>query len=1035
MKKSFSLIETAMRGCICHRHSLLSVKVFLAVATILIVAVQSAVAGGTIKGKVLDKEVKEALPGANILVKGTSIGAATNLDGEYVIPNVPAGEHTIEVTYIGYKSTRIRVTVPEDGTVEQNFRMEAVAVQGEAVVVTAQGLGQAQAINQQLASDKIANIVSETRIQELPDFNAAQAISRLPGVSTLQNAGEANKVVVRGLAPQYNAVEVEGIQLASTGSAQIGPAALENTNETSSGNGTVTNDRSVDLSMVTPYMIKSIAVYKSLTPDMNANAIGGTVNMELREAPSDLHYDLLWQSGYTAKSSKYGNYRAIASGSRRFFNDRLGAYLLINAEKYDRNADNMDAQYDTRSTEISDNGFPPVTVRNVQLNRHLETRNRYGGNLIMDYRLPSGSIKSINMLTRLKSDYADHKMRLNYSGAGSGNIDFSYREGINTIDLTVNSLDLDYDFGFFSMDMKAAYTTAENNLPDSPLLSFNQTGGIDINEVTQNTVPEDLKQFVNFYGDTTAVLRSISLFGTTYREQNRAFKTNFKLPFNYKSAYTGYLKIGGEYRRSNHTNDQETPYVQLNRGNTSGSISYQMMEELQDRFGIQYNDNGLFPASIFTSNNQDLYNAFLQDKFGQFYYGADATVPWQIINFLKDNSTYAGRNNPTEGSGGWFDGPYQQLANDYRYDENYYAGYLMTELRLYDFMAVGGVRYEKVTSEYSAYNARDQRDPAHQPIYSITVKPENEFWLPMGQIKFQPVSWGDVRYSYTQTLARPDYHQLTPKYTITQSNWIYAGNPNLKPAQAYNHDLIFSFHSNKLGLFSIGGFYKIIKDFTYSTIYELNDATKAAGLDSIGRFQQPSPNPDAVVTLSTYINSPYKATVKGFEVDFQTNLWYMPFPFNRVIAGINYTRIKSETKYPWIDQYSIPNPDWPPGPRRLTVVLDSTRNGRLIHQPNDILNSYIGFDFGGFSARLSFIFQGNSVSKIGRFSQQDGFTKDYFRMDFSARQKLPYRGSEVFVDITNLNDENNLSAQRSIDGFTNIQNYGLTANLGIRFKL
>src|SRR3990172_12543033 len=92
-------------------------------------------------------------------------------------------------------------------------------------------------------------------------------------------------------------------------------------------------------------MIRMIAVYKSLTPDMNANSIGGTVNMELREAPASLHTDLLLQQGYTAKSNTYGNYRAVASASQRFFNDNLGVYALFNAESYDRDADNMDAAY------------------------------------------------------------------------------------------------------------------------------------------------------------------------------------------------------------------------------------------------------------------------------------------------------------------------------------------------------------------------------------------------------------------------------------------------------------------------------------------------------------------------------------------------------------------------------------------------------------------------------------------------------------------------------------------------------------------
>ena len=84
---------------------------------------------------------------------------------------------------------------------------------------------------------------------------------------------------------------------------------------------------------------------------------------------------------------------------------------------------------------------------------------------------------------------------------------------------------------------------------------------------------------------------------------------------------------------------------------------------------------------------------------------------------------------------------------------------------------------------------------------------------------------------------------------------------------------------------------------------------------------------------------------------------------------------------------------------------------------------------------MSFLFQGNSVSTIGAFAEQDGFTKDYFRIDASVRQKLPWTGLQVFLDITNLNNRRNDAAQASIDGFTSQQYYGLTANLGVRYTM
>ena len=149
------------------------------------------------------------------------------------------------------------------------------------------------------------------------------------------------------------------------------------------------------------------------------------------------------------------------------------------------------------------------------------------------------------------------------------------------------------------------------------------------------------------------------------------------------------------------------------------------------------------------------------------------------------------------------------------------------------------------------------------------------------------------------------------------------------------------------------------------------------------------------------------------------------------MLGVNYTHIASKAVYPWRNDTTIVIP-----PRTTKVVtIDRTREGRLINQPDDVLNAYIGYDYEGFSARLSFLFQGNSVSNIGAFAEQDGFSTDYFRMDASVRQKLPWAGLQVFLDVTNLNNRKNESIQASINGFTSQQYYGLVANLGVRFSM
>jgi hypothetical protein len=156
----------------------------------------------------------------------------------------------------------------------------------------------------------------------------------------------------------------------------------------------------------------------------------------------------------------------------------------------------------------------------------------------------------------------------------------------------------------------------------------------------------------------------------------------------------------------------------------------------------------------------------------------------------------------------------------------------------------------------------------------------------------------------------------------------------------------------------------------------------------------------------------------------------LPKGLDGIVFGINYTHIKSDATYPWMDSrtdYSTRPP--------VTSVFDSTRTGRLIYQPNDILNISLGYDYQQFSFHLSFLFQGNSVSYVGNFSEQDGFTRDYFRIDAQVKQILPWYGIELYLNLNNLNNESNTSAQKSISGFTNEQNYGLTADLGVRYRL
>jgi Ca-activated chloride channel family protein len=159
---------------------------------------------GQITGTIIDSLTGDPLVGANVILEGTSIGASTDINGEYKITHVPAGLHKVVAMYIGYKRQMIgSVAVKSDSSLRLDFQLPPQKIEGMAVIVTAQARGQQEAINQSLSS-----VVSESKIKESPDVNAAQAVGRLPGVSVSPSA-----TAVNGLAPRSNAVRVDGITI------------------------------------------------------------------------------------------------------------------------------------------------------------------------------------------------------------------------------------------------------------------------------------------------------------------------------------------------------------------------------------------------------------------------------------------------------------------------------------------------------------------------------------------------------------------------------------------------------------------------------------------------------------------------------------------------------------------------------------------------------------------------------------------------------------------------------------------------------
>jgi hypothetical protein len=169
----------------------------------------------------------------------------------------------------------------------------------------------------------------------------------------------------------------------------------------------------------------------------------------------------------------------------------------------------------------------------------------------------------------------------------------------------------------------------------------------------------------------------------------------------------------------------------------------------------------------------------------------------------------------------------------------------------------------------------------------------------------------------------------------------------------------------------------------------------------------------------------------GLEFDWQTHFWYLPDPFKGLIVNANYTHVSSEAEYPY--HMTIPNPT---NPRLPPLQVDTSYIDRLISQPNHIVNLSIGYDYRGFSIRVSMLYQADIFTIPNQYAQNRASTSAYKRWDISFKQNLPWPGLQLYGNVNNLNGTRDQSVLQMYSNIpTSIQAYGMTADIGLRWKL
>jgi TonB-dependent receptor len=969
-----------------------------------------------ISGVVLDEKGLPVI-GASVIIPGTTIGVATDINGRFTL-EAPTNAK-LRISYLGYNTKEELLNAESD----LEIKLEPTPQALKEVFVTAQALGQRAAINQQLNSYTIKNVVSADRIRQIPDANAAEAIGRLPGVTVTRSGGEANGVVVRGM-QGYNNVTVNGV------------------------------DVPVNLTSISQYALQNVEVFKSVSADMDASAPAGTVNLKLGVAPDRNSTNILTQVGYNDLNKTLKNYKFNVSSNWRFFDKKFGVSLNLSTESTDRSTEQLIAGINAGSQSVVEGQVIQLQTGSVTLRSVDRTVKRNSAILTTDYRFsPKASIEWSNIFTQSPGGplNVDHV----FNGASANAF---YRIIDNTKNTSYNYssiLTAKHLLGKIKVDYSASLGYANNanqsrsiNIYDlkayAQTINADQLQTISHQDYVGLALMDNNAETLNRYKLANAPQNEPGMTATKASSNNLKtdVRINMELPFNFGSFISGSLKWGGRYKSEN--------YDEASYSVTKTSASFPKIlfgtQVIPKEDGTTWNSASPLTADDYDANGWVL-GSYLLDKnnYNSNFLNQGYNFGWypnmgklnQLLDWWDNLTNYAF----DKGQDFWQ--PYfgqithlqqvnftENAQGTTSYNLNHYAGYLMANINIGKTLNfVPGVRYEKMHYNMNDWNIRNEI-VSNLSFTGESVKGTHNdaFFLPMVQLKYKPLDWLQGLFSYTETLKRPSIAQISPSVYEDKINLTYtAGNPNLRPEHWTSIDLGVAVHTKKIGLFSVNLFYKKVKDkiaLNYWTKMSTNKTT------TLGSFQ-----PDQRVDVTQTLNNPYDGIAKGIEVEWQTNFWYLPKPFNYFILNLNYSYINNTTTYVYAATRDSLIGSVRGRPIYEKIKYDKIVQGPMTNQPSHLFNGSLGFTYKKFSTYLSYQYFGEIFQTKGLIQELDGFKNSFQRWDLQANYKLPIKGMEILLNMANIGDAVEVKRLRGDNRPTSIERYGWTADLGLRFTL
>lgn len=911
---------------------------------------------GFVKGQITDGD-GNALPGASVNVKGTTNSVATDLAGNFTLASVGEGKQTIVVNYMGYAPVEKEVTVKAGLTAQLNFKLTTLSKSLTSVTVVGAREGQAKALNQQRSADNIKQVISADLMGRYPDLNVAESMQRLPGVTIGRNSsGEGATVQLRGTPGNFTNINVNGEQIMGTQE---------------------DGSRNAQLDVIPVNVLSSMEVIKTLTPDLDGDAIAGQINMKSPTATS-LRPKVAIDLG-TGYNNLRSNLNAIGNVSigQRFFpsasspNGRLGIMATGSYFKTKNGYDEIRAQVWEEKDYGKGNVFFPTDVRLLYVENE---RTRTGASLTVDYNINAKTSIVANLM------YADHNNDL---------IRYRKRTRMQSSRTTLNS------DGEYVTTRGRGYNEIKSATEKNSNLNFNLSGETTLGRLKLDAgISMSQSEFKNLSGIYNFITADIPL-------RIKDISTDYLSPYasdwkNNTALYT-YNTVERDWWTTNGKNftarlNATLPYM-LGKNSSSFKIGGKFKRMHNIRFRPDNTIVTTYAGAAAAGNlgnfaGESEVSDDLLDGNTNFGLGVDKN---KTISFLDAN---------LGGSLFPINVPATRMSIDsYFYDavESVRSVYAMNRIQFKKLMFLAGVRIESTKVDYKGNIIAQDKDGVW--ISTTPNQKKNDYVkvLPNIQFKYDLDKSSLIRAALTYGYSRPNFVDLVPgRVTSILSETVTDGNPELKPASAANWDLMYEKYLGNLGILSAGVFYKRINNFQYNSVTTLqgNEFENAANYTGWRWYR----------TLNGD-----KADVFGIELNAQANLTFLPGILKgfSVLANYTYTHSKADAQF--------------------------RKDLRLPGQADHTANASLSFAYKGFSIQGNLNYNSAYTVLLGDKDATDVIRHDRIQVDANTSYRINKMFS-IYAEALNLTKAPQLDYYGERDRMYQKQFYSFWGRAGVKMR-